>query len=181
MNNPRRSRGKLNQLSNPAGVEFEMFLKYITSIMSSYRQIIYHIIFGTKERVKSIPDELSPELYKYIWGVIKNHNCHLYRINGAEEHVHILSDLHPSVSLENYIKNIKVSSSTWLKRNPNFPLFKGWAEGYAAITISTEEKVRVIEYIKNQKEHHTKMNFFEEYKKFLIDNGIEYNEKYLMK
>ena len=149
--------------------------------MSSYRQIIYHIIFGTKDRVKSIPDEASSELYKYIWGVIKNHNCHLYRVNGAEEHIHILSDLHPSVSLEKYIKDIKVSSSIWLKNNLEFPLFKGWSEGYAAITISTKEKNTVIEYIKNQKEHHKNISFFDEYKKFLIDNDIEYDEKYLMK
>ncbi|MEI7485650.1 MAG: IS200/IS605 family transposase, partial [Ignavibacteriota bacterium] len=143
--------------------------------------IIYHIIFGTKDRIQSIPDEVSSELYKYIWGVIKNHNCHLYRVNGAEEHIHILSDLHPSVSLEKYIKDVKVSSSIWLKSNPGFPLFRGWAEGYAAITISTKEKNIVIEYIKNQKEHHKKISFFEEYKKFLVDNGIEYNEKYLLK
>jgi REP element-mobilizing transposase RayT len=122
--------------------------------MSSYRQIIYHIIYGTKDRIKSIPNEHSPELYKYIWGIIKNQNSHLYRINGAEEHIHILCDLHPSVSLENYIKDIKVASSFWLKSKKDFPLFKGWAEGYAAITISVKEKDKVIEYIKNQKEHH---------------------------
>jgi REP element-mobilizing transposase RayT len=149
--------------------------------MSSYRQIIYHVIYGTKDRIKSIPNEHSPELYKYIWGIIKNHNSHLYRINGAEEHIHILSDLHPSISLENYIKDIKVASSFWLKSNKHFPVFKGWAEGYAAITISIKEKDKVLEYIKNQKEHHKTVSFVEEYKKFLIDNGIEYNEKYLIK
>jgi putative transposase len=89
--------------------------------------------------------------------------------------------LHPSVSLENYIKDIKVASSIWLKSKRDYPLFKGWAEGYAAITISIEEKDKVVEYIKNQKEHHKKVSFIDEYKKFLIDNGIEYNEKYLMK
>jgi len=149
--------------------------------MSSFRQIIYHIVFATKERVKSIPDECSSELYKYIWGIIKNHNCHLYRIDGSEDHIHILSDLHPSVPLASYIKDIKVSSSLWLKNNKDFLKFNGWAEGYAAITISIKDKEKVIEYIKCQKEHHKKLNFFDEYKKFLEDNGIKYDEKYLMK
>jgi len=149
--------------------------------MSSYKQIIYHIIFGTKDRIKSIPYVNSPELYKYIRGIIKNHNCHLYRINGADEHIHLLSDLHPTISLENFIKDIKVASSFWLKSNKHFPVFTGWAEGYAAITISIKEKDKVIEYIKNQKEHHKTISFADEYKKFIIDNGIEFNEKYLMK
>ncbi|MFA7361835.1 MAG: IS200/IS605 family transposase [Candidatus Kapaibacterium sp.] len=149
--------------------------------MSSYRQILYHIVFGTKERQKTITDEYSSELYKYIWGIVKNHDCHLYRINGAEEHIHLLCDLHPSISLENLIKDIKVASSLWLKKNPGFKGIKGWAEGYAAITISIKEKDIVVEYIKNQKEHHKKVNFFDEYKKFLIDNGIEFDEKYLIK
>ena len=149
--------------------------------MSSYKQILYHIVFCTKERRKTITDANASELYKYIWGILKNHNCHLYRINGAEDHIHLLCDLHPSVSLEALIKDIKVASSLWLKKNPFFKEFKGWAIGYAAITISVREKDIVVEYIKNQKEHHKKINFFDEYKKFLIDNGIKFEEKYLIK
>lgn len=140
--------------------------------MSSYREIIYHIIYGTKDRIKSIPDEHSSVLYKYIWGIISNHNCHLYRINGAEDHLHILSDLHPSVSLEEYIKDIKVASNLWMKSNPDFPIFKGWADGNAAITISIKEKDKVVDYIKNQKEHHKVVSFFDEYKKLLVKNGL---------
>ncbi|MFA5010495.1 MAG: IS200/IS605 family transposase [Ignavibacteria bacterium] len=149
--------------------------------MSSYRQIFYHIVFGTKGRQKTLTDSHSAELYKYIWGIVKNHNCHLFRINGVEDHIHLLCDLPPSVPLEVLVKDIKVASSLWLKKSTDFNDFKGWSEGYAAITISIKEKDIVIAYIKNQKEHHKKINFFDEYKKFLVDNGIEYNEKYLMK
>lgn len=147
----------------------------------SYRQIIYHIVFGTKERAETLSLDKSDELYKYIWGNINNQNCHLYRINGFNDHIHILSDLHPSLPLDDFVKNIKVSSSIWLKKNADYTMFRGWAEGYAAITISIKEKDKVIEYIKNQRQHHKKISFFEEYKKFLVDNGIEYNEKYLLK
>jgi REP element-mobilizing transposase RayT len=147
----------------------------------SFTQILYHIVFCTKERRLVIPNDKSAELYKYIWGNMNNHDCHLYRINGMEEHIHLLTDLHPTVRLDDFVKSIKVSSSKWLKGNKDFPLFNGWADRYAAFTVSFREKEKVIEYIMNQREHHKKVSFFDEYKKFLIDNGIEFNEKYLLK
>ena len=61
--------------------------------MSSFKQIFYHIVFDTKERQKTLTDSHSSELYKYIWGIVKNHNCHLYRINGAEDNIHLRCDL----------------------------------------------------------------------------------------
>ena len=91
--------------------------------MMSYRQIFYQIVFGTKEREATITETHCEELYKYIWGVIKNKNCKLYRINGIEDHIHIFSDLHPSVSLADYVKDIKVSSSLWMKECGKFPAF----------------------------------------------------------
>ena len=148
--------------------------------MSSYHQIIYHIIFGTKNRQPTLSEEHSKELFKYIWGIIKNKKCFLYRINGTEDHIHILCDLHPDCSLSDFVKTIKVSSSIWLKQSENFKLFNGWSEGYAAVTYSIKEKDIVIKYIKNQKEHHTKISFFDEYKKFLIENKIDFKEEYLM-
>ena len=76
--------------------------------MSTYKQIFYQIIFGTKSRETTLTEAHCEELYKYIWGVIKNHNCMLYRINGIEDHIHIFSDLHPSISLARYVKDIKL-------------------------------------------------------------------------
>ena len=146
----------------------------------SYRQIYYHIVFGTKLHKNTIPDKSCDELYKYIWGIIKNMNSHLYRINGTTNHIHIFSDLHPSTALADFIKDIKRSSSSWLRTNENFPNFDGWAEGYAALTVSHKERNIIIEYIKKQKEHHRKESFEEEYKRFLIENGIDFDEKYLI-
>jgi REP element-mobilizing transposase RayT len=82
----------------------------------------------------SISQNNVPSLYKYIWGIIRNKQGKLYRINGMEDHIHILSDLHPSVSLADYVKSIKVATSLWLKQSNDFPLFQGWSEGYAAFT-----------------------------------------------
>ncbi|AUD01153.1 IS200/IS605 family transposase [Spirosoma pollinicola] len=145
----------------------------------SYRQILYHIVFGTKRRNPTIDDAYCSELYQYIWGVIKNKNCKLFRINGVEDHIHILSDLHPSVALADFVKDIKVASSLWMKSSGLFPEFEGWAEGYGAFTYSVKERDRVINYIKKQKEHHQKVTFNDEYKSLLDEHEITYDEKYL--
>ncbi len=75
----------------------------------------------------------------------------MYRINGIEDHIHIFSDLHPSISLADYVKDIKVASSLWMKESGKFPEFNGWQDGYGAFTYSISEKDRVINYIKKSK------------------------------
>jgi len=104
--------------------------------MSSYRQILYHLVFRTKDSEKTLAQEHSKELYAYLTGIIKNKNCFLYRINGMEEHLHILCDLHPSIALADFMRDIKTSSSLWLKQTGKFSKFNGWADGYAALTYA---------------------------------------------
>lgn len=104
----------------------------------------------------------------------------MYRINGIEDHIHIFSDLHPAVSLADYVKDIKVASNLWIKESGLFPKFTGWQDGYGAFTYSIKEKDIIINYVKNQREHHKKESFYDEYKRLLIENGIEFDEKYLL-
>ncbi len=146
----------------------------------SYRQIFYQIVFGTKNREATITEAHCEELYKFIWSIIKNHKCKLYRINGIEDHIHIFSDLNPSISLADYIKDIKVASSVWMKECGKFSAFNGWQDGYGAFTCSIAQKNIIIDYVKNQKEHHKSESFYDEYKRLLIENGIEFDEKYLL-
>lgn len=149
--------------------------------MSSYRQIIYQIVFRTKNSLPALNPEYNDELFKYIWGTIRNKKGHLYRINGMEEHIHILTDLHPSIALSDFVRDIKTSSSIFLKKSNSFPKFKGWADGYAALTYSHWDKNKLIEYVKNQQEHHKKETFEEEYRRLLNEHGIEIDERYFLK
>jgi REP element-mobilizing transposase RayT len=80
-------------------------------VMNSYRQILYHIVFCTYRRENTLPEEHHEELYRYIWGIIKKRNSVLYRMNGTENHIHILSDLHPGIALSDYIKEIKTATN----------------------------------------------------------------------
>jgi len=119
-------------------------------------------------------------LFRYTWGIIKNHEGHAFRLNGVEDHVHILTSLHPSVCLADLVKDIKTGSAKWINENKVFPQFDHWQEGYGAFTHSIREKAALIEYIKNQEEHHRRVDFLTEYRKLLRDTGIEFDEKYLL-
>ena len=94
--------------------------------MSSYRQHLYHLVLNTKRHLPTIKQDHVNELYAYITGVCKNKNCHLYRINGIENHLHILTDMHPSIAPADFMRDIKVSSSLWMKQCKLFPAFIGW-------------------------------------------------------
>ncbi len=144
-----------------------------------YTQIMYHLVFSTKKRERTLKPEGHEELFKYIWGIIKNKNCHLYRISGVEDHLHILTSLHPTICLADFIKDIKVSSSIWIKKNKIFPFFECWQEGYSAFTCSFGDKNNLVKYIMNQKEHHKKVSYREELIKLYQDAGIEYDDRYL--
>jgi REP element-mobilizing transposase RayT len=149
------------------------------SRMSTYTQILYQIVFSTKNRERCLVKEHREELFKYIWGLLKNKKCHLYRINGVDDHIHILMQLHPSQSLAALIKDIKISSTLYIKEKALFKNFTSWQEGYGAFTYGIKDKDKLIEYIKNQEAHHTKKTFKEEYLELLQEHGIEYNEQYL--
>lgn len=149
--------------------------------MSSYRQLFYHIVFHTKGAEKTIDDVHCKELYNYIWGIVKNKNSKLYQINGIEDHIHMLVDIHPTIPVSDFVRDVKSYSSGWMKQSGNFLKFKGWADGYGVFSVSFIEKDMIIGYIKKQKEHHKSFSFEEEYRKLLLEQGITIDEKYFLK
>ena len=148
--------------------------------MSTYTQILYQIVFSTKNREQTLSKNNRDELYKYIWGVLKNKNCHLYRIGGITDHIHIVTSLHPTIALASLIKDIKLASSDHIKTHQLFPEFNGWQVGYGAFTYSFKDKDKLIEYVKNQEDHHATKSYIEELIELLKEHGIEYDERYLI-
>ena len=94
--------------------------------------------------------------------------------------IFIYFPLHPTVCLGDHIKDIKVASNTWMKDSGKFPAFEGWQGGYGAFTYSIQERDVVINYIKHQKEYHQSETFYDGFKRLLIENAIEFDEKYLL-
>ena len=148
--------------------------------MSTHTQICYHIVFSTKDREPVLKAHRREDLYRYIWGILRNRQSHLDRINGVEDHLHILTSLHPSVSLADLVKDVKTGSSRWIKEGGVFPRFSHWQDGYAAFTHSKTEINPLIEYIKGQEGHHRRTSFVEEYRKLLEEAGIEFEERYML-
>jgi REP element-mobilizing transposase RayT len=148
--------------------------------MSTYTQLLYQIVFSTKNREKTLTKNNRDELFKYISGLLKNKKCHLYIINGVEDHIHIITHIHPTISLSSLIKDIKVASSLHIKEKNLFLDFISWQDGYGAFTYSIKEKDKLIKYVINQEEHHKTKTFKDEFIELLNEHGIEFDEKYLM-
>ena len=138
----------------------------------SYVVQLMHIVVCTKERKMVLNQDSKTELFKYIWGIITNYNCRLYRINGIGNHIHMLIGIHQSVSLMDLMREIKRSSSVWLKDSGKSPNFNGWSREYAAFSVSWTKKDKVIEYIKNQEVHHKQVSFDDEFKGLLEIHGV---------
>lgn len=119
------------------------------------------------------------ELFKYIGGILKNKNCDALQINGVEDHLHILINLHPSIALASLIKDIKVSTHKMIKEKFLFPDFNGWQEGYGAFTYSSEALPNLVNYIQNQEKHHQTVSFEDEYLLLLEENSVVFNDKYV--
>jgi len=147
--------------------------------MSTYTQILYHIIFATKNRHRTLDQPRRDDLFRYIWGLLKNKSCHLYRINGVEDHLHILTSVHPTIALADLVKDIKLATHDWIKSGRVFPAFEAWQEGYAALTCAWSDKDRLFEYIKGQEEHHRTLSFLDEYRALLEECGMKLDERFL--
>jgi putative transposase len=147
--------------------------------MSTYTQILYHLVFSTKDRQPVLSDSRRNELYMYASGVIKNNHCRPVWVNGVKDHVHVLFSLHPTIALASLVKEIKVASSIWIKENHVFSNFFAWQESYGAFTYSLDRGPELIAYVKMQEEHHQRTTFLEEYRKLLLDHGMQFDERYL--
>ena len=147
--------------------------------MSTYSQIYIQIVFAVKGRESLISASWEDELYKYITGIITNKGQKLLAINGMPDHIHILIGMKPSCCLADLVREIKKSSNEFVKEKRLTKFKFQWQEGYGAFSYSHSALDNVIAYINNQKEHHRKKSFREEYVEFLDKFKIEYEHKYL--
>ena len=145
----------------------------------SYTNLLFHIIFSTKNRRPLITLDLEPQLYDYIGGIIRGLGGICLELNGTEDHIHLLAKLRPDRALSDVLRELKANASGWM--HEVFPELKdfSWQRGYGAFTVSQSNVERVREYIRRQKEHHTNVSFRDEFIQFLKANGIEYDERFV--
>ena len=138
-----------------------------------------HIVFSTKHRQPLITEGIENELYAYLGGICKNLECHPIKVGGYTDHIHILCMLSKKIALMKLLEEVKSHSSKWIKtKGEEFGNFY-WQDGYGAFSVNPSEVDRVINYIANQKEHHSKKIFQDEFRAFLKKYQVEYDERYV--
>ncbi len=138
-----------------------------------------HIIFSTKHRENFIEDTISDELFTYLGGISKNLECFPVIVGGYRNHVHILCIISKKIALTSLIEKVKSNSSKWIKtKGKKYENFY-WQSGYGSFLVSQADVHKVEFYIRNQKNHHRKESFMEEYLEFLERFNVEYDIKYL--
>jgi putative transposase len=145
----------------------------------SYTNLLYHIIFSTKDRRPFITPTYQSRLYDYVGGTIRGIGGISLELNGTEDHIHLLTKLRPDTALSDVLRDLKANASGWM--HDVFPTLRdfSWQRGYAAFTVSHSDVDEVRRYIAAQKEHHHKMSFRDEFIQFLKENGLKYDERYL--
>jgi REP element-mobilizing transposase RayT len=143
----------------------------------SHTHFLYHIVFGTKDRIPLINPDWETDLHAYLAGIIKNHSGEAIEINGIADHVHLLARLKPKYSFSEFMRELKAGSPGWVRRTHQ-PKFS-WQKRYGAFSVSESIAPQVRKYIQNQKEHHGKQSFEDEYKGLLAKHNIDFDEKYL--
>jgi REP element-mobilizing transposase RayT len=140
---------------------------------------ILHLVFRTKDREPSIVPEVLPELHAYLATIARNHDGECYRVGGVADHVHLAIRLSRTISIANLVSELKSSSTRWLKtRSPILAKF-AWQRGYGVFSVGPKDLNAVIAYIDGQAEHHRTRSFQDEYRAFLRQYGIEFDERYV--
>ncbi len=139
----------------------------------SHTALTYHLIFGTYRRKKVIVIDHERELYKFIFDFAGNRGVKVRRIGGMPDHVHILCDIPAKIAVSDFIKLLKSETSKFMRINPHFPTWEKWAEGYGAFTIDASLREARVKYIMNQKTHHGRLSFEDEYRDLLIEAGYD--------
>lgn len=146
----------------------------------SLSQLYIHIIFHVRYDDVLIRENEESELYKYIGGIIKESGSVPLAINGTKDHMHILCKMSKNIALSKLVENIKRNSSRWIKSKDNYYKSFAWQGGYAGGFSVSQSKMEIVrQYIRNQKEHHCKQTFKDEYIVFLQEYNIDYDETYL--
>ena len=145
----------------------------------SYTNLLYHIIFSTKDRRPLITEAHEPRLYDYIGGTIRNLGGISLELNGTEDHVHLLTRFSRTITQAEWVKELKRVSSLWLKEQGRDYADFAWQGGYADFSVSQSNLEAVKNYIANQEEHHRKMSFQDELRLLLRKHNLEFDERYV--
>jgi putative transposase len=145
----------------------------------SLSRVILHIIFSTKNREPWIDPAIRPRMHAYLAAICRDLGAQAFRVDGAADHVHIVTTLPRTLSQAQMVEQAKKTSSKWIKALE--PRSRGffWQRGYGAFSVSVSQLDTVLQYLHTQEEHHRTRTFQEEYHELLCRHGIEFDEQYV--
>jgi putative transposase len=148
--------------------------------MKTYTQHLFQWVWSTKNHQPTLTPEGQAPLFAYIAGLLRKQNCFVHTVNGIEDHVHVVSSLHPSKCVSGIIKDIKLATHSYIAKTGILPRFNGWQTGYGSFTYSKPALKNLVCYVQNQKEHHRIIPFRDELMDLLKEHGVEFDERYLL-
>lgn len=142
----------------------------------TYAQNVVHVVFSTKDRYRALDRDFRPKLWAYLTGICKKLDIYVHAIGGTEDHIHLLIQIPPVLTLSKAVATVKANSSRWAgEEGHKF----AWQQGYGAFSVSASVIPAVIQYIRNQEEHHKKMDFKAEFVALLKKHSVDYDPKYV--
>lgn len=148
---------------------------------NTYTQIHIQTVFAVKNRQSLIHIDWKNDLYKYITGIIQNHDHKVLQINGVADHIHIFFGMRPVQAISDLMKQVKHDSSAWINDRGLADSRFSWQSGYGAFSYSKWDVPKIVKYVQNQEQHHQKVTFNDEYTALLKEFDVEYDERYILK
>jgi putative transposase len=145
----------------------------------SLATVILHIVFSTKNRDRTISDDIRPRLHAYLAELGRGMDCQVFRVGGIADHVHVAVGLSRTLAISEFIKKFKHTSSSWMKQQGREYYDFSWQAGYGVFSVSISHLEKLVAYIDGQEEHHRNLSFQDEYRFLLQKNGIVVDETYL--
>ncbi len=146
----------------------------------TYYAVHLHLVFSTKDRKPWLSPGLQEELFPYLASAIRNHDCVAHTVGGHVDHVHVLLSPNSTLAVPDLVKEIKRTSSVWMKTENRSDASFAWQEGYGVFSVSHSNLGRVSKYISNQRIHHKERNFEDEYRSLLIRHGVRFDERFYL-
>ena len=146
---------------------------------STHHGILVHIVFGTKNREPLIEASWLDELFGYMGTTARDHKATILSSGGIEDHVHLLVKIHPAFAISETVQLIKANASRWINQSGKLSSRFEWQRGYGVFSVSQSQAAKVKTYIRNQRQHHSRVTFRDEYLAMLRRHAVEFDERYV--
>jgi REP element-mobilizing transposase RayT len=145
----------------------------------SLSNVLLHIVFSTKKRQLWIDNEIETDVHQYVAGICREMKCPSHKVGGTDDHLHIACTLSRTVTISKLVEEVKTGSSKWIKTRGDQYVDFTWQNGYGAFSIGQSQLNDLCTYIANQRAHHQRMTFQDEFRALLVKYDIDFNELFV--